>query len=116
VGGVLGGVDGGLLAQEPLYAGIGGVSNPELIMSTRLQPVYPEIARQAKVSGQVIMQAIIRQDGSVGDIQILRSPGAKFGFDESATEAVRQWRYKPALQSGKPVDVYLTIVVDFTLR
>jgi protein TonB len=68
------------------------------------------------VAGRVILQAIIRQDGSVGDIQVLSSPGKNFGFDEAAVEAVRQWRYKPGLQNGKPVDVYFTVVVEFTLR
>jgi protein TonB len=52
----------------------------------------------------------------VGNVQILTSPGAALGFDEAAIEAIRQWRYKPALQDGKPVDVYMTVVIDFTLR
>jgi protein TonB len=81
-----------------------------------VQPKYPEIARKAKVAGRVILQAIVRQDGSVGDIQVLSSPGKSFGFDESAVEALRQWRYKPGLQNGKPVDVYFTVVVEFTLK
>jgi len=115
VGGMLGGVEGGML-EQPLYAGIGGVTNPELISSTKVSPRYPEIARKAKVQGMVIMQAVIRKDGTVGDIQILRSPGAKFGFDEAAIAAVKQWRYKPGLQNGKPVDVYFTIEVTFTLQ
>jgi len=112
---MLGGVDGGML-DGPLYAGIGGVTNPELILSTKKQPTYPESARKAKVSGQVILQVVVRKDGTVGDIQVLRSPGSKFGFDEAAIAAVKQWRYKPGLQNGKPVDVYFTIVVDFVLQ
>src|SRR5881628_2732026 len=103
LGGMLGGADGGMLDQ-PLYAGIGGVTNPELIPKSKVKPTYPEIARKAKVSGQVILQAVVRKDGSVGDIQVLRSPGSKFGFDEAAIAAVKQWRYKPGLQNGKPVD------------
>jgi TonB family protein len=113
VGGMLGGVEGGKHGQ-PLYAGVGGVSNPELI--SKKQPIYPEIARKAKVSGQVILQVVVRKDGSVGDISVLRSPGSKFGFDEAAIAAVKQWRYKPAQQNGKPVDVYFTVVVDFVLE
>ncbi|PYT16411.1 MAG: hypothetical protein DMF51_04845 [Acidobacteria bacterium] len=112
---MLGGVDGGMLDQ-PLYAGIGGVTNPELVPGSKKQPTYPEIARKAKVSGQVILQAVIKKDGTVGEIQVLRSPGSKFGFDEAAIAAVKQWRYKPGLQNGKPVDVYFTIVVDFVLQ
>jgi len=115
LGGVLGGVDGGMMDQ-PLYAGIGGVSNPEVIPSTRVQPTYPDLARKAKVAGQVVLQAVVRKDGTVGDITVLKSPGSKFGFDEAAIAAVKQWRYKPGLQNGKPVDVYFTVVVDFTLQ
>jgi protein TonB len=105
-----------MLGDQPLYAGIGGVTNPELIPSSKTQPKYPEIARKAKIQGKVILQAIVRKDGTVGDIQVLQSPGAKFGFDEMAMAAVKTWRYKPGLQNGKPVDVYFTVVVEFVLQ
>jgi protein TonB len=94
-----------------LYAGIGGVTNPEPIPSSQVQPRYPETARMAKIQGMVVLQVVIHKDGSVGDIQVLQSPGAKFGFDASAIAAVRQWRYKPGQQNGKPVDVYFAITV-----
>ena len=97
-----------------LFAGVGGVTNPEKIHDIR--PSYPEIARKAKIEGDVILQAVIRADGTVGDVAILKSPGAKFGFDDEAMRAVRQWRYKPALQGGKAVDVYFTVVVKFYLE
>jgi TonB family protein len=112
LGGTLGGVDGSLLVQ-PLYAGIGGVTNPELIQATKVPPRYPDAARKAKISGKVFLQAVVKKDGSVGDIQVLQSPGSKFGVDEAAIAAVKQWRYKPATQEGRPVDVYFEIVVDF---
>jgi protein TonB len=105
-----------MLGDQPLYAGIGGVTNPELIPSTKIQPKYPEIARKAKIQGKVILQAVIRKDGTVGELQVLQSPGSKFGFDEAAIAAVRQWRYKPGLQNGKPVDVYFTVLVEFVLQ
>ncbi len=105
-----------MLGEQPLYAGIGGVTNPELIPSSKIQPRYPEIARKAKVQGTVILQAVIRKNGTVRNVTILKSPGPKFGFDEAAIAAVRQWRYKPGLQNGKPVDVYFTVVVDFVLQ
>ena len=103
------------MLEQPLYAGFGGVSNPELIPSSKKTPRYPELARRAKVQGKVILQAVVRKDGTVGDVQVLQSPGSKLGFDEAAIEAVRQWRYKPGLQNGKPVDVYFTIIVEFYL-
>jgi protein TonB len=103
-------------SEGPVMAGVGDVSVPVLIESTKVQPEYPELARQAKVQGKVILQAVIFKDGTVGDIQVLQTPGEKLGFDETAIAAVRQWKYKPALQSGRPVDVIFTIVIDFTLR
>ena len=108
--GTPGGLDGGS-PDQPLYAGIGDVTNPELIES--VPPRYPDAARKAKISGKVVLQAVIKKDGSVGDIQVLQSPGSKFGFDEAAIAAVKQWRYKPATQNGRPVDVYFGIVVEF---
>jgi TonB family protein len=112
LGGVLGGAEGGM-GDQPLYAGIGGVTNPELIPSSQVEPHYPEKARKAMIQGKVVLQVVIHKDGSVGDIQVLQSPGSKFGFDESAIAAVRQWRYKPGQQNGRPVDVYFTVTVAF---
>jgi protein TonB len=104
------------LAEGPVRAGFGGVTYPVLIESTKVQPKYPELARKAKVTGNVILEAVVRKDGTVGDVKVLRSPGANLGFEESAVDAVRQWRYKPGVQNGRPVDVYFTIVVEFILK
>ena len=87
-----------------------------MITSSKKQPTYPESARKEKVSGQVVLQVVVRKDGTVGDIQVLRSPGSKYGFDEAAIAVVKEWRFKPGLQNGKPVDVYFTEVVDFVLK
>jgi periplasmic protein TonB len=102
--------------EGPVRAGFGGVTYPVLIESTKVLPIYPELARKAKVTGNVILEAIIRKDGTVGGIKVLRSPGANLGFEEAAIDAVAQWRYKPGVQNGRPVDVYFTIVVDFVLK
>lgn len=99
-----------------LIAGIGGVTNPELIGSSKVSPKYPDLARKAKIEGQVILQALIDSDGTVKEAQILKSPGAKFGFDEEAINAIKQWRYKPGLQNGRPVAVYFTVIVTFRLE
>ena len=104
------------MEEGPVRAGFGGVTYPVLIESTKVQPKYPELARKAKVTGNVILEAIVRKDGTVGQVKVLRSPGANLGFEESTIEAVRQWRYKPGVQNGRPVDVYFTIVVEFILK
>ena len=81
-----------------------------------MSPKYPDLARKAKIEGQVILQALIDSDGTVKEAQILKSPGAKFGFDEEAINAIKQWRYKPGLQNGRPVAVYFTVIVTFRLE
>ncbi len=102
--------------QGPLIAGVGDVTYPERIPESYVKPAYPEIARKAKIEGMVILQVIVRRDGTIGNITVLRSPSARLGFEESAIDAVKQWRYKPAMQSGRPVDVYLTVQVAFELK
>ncbi len=88
-------------------------TNPELIPSTKVDPIFPLQARKKVARGLVIMQAIIHKDGSLGDIKLLRSTACDCGFEAAAMSAVTQWRYKPATQNGKPVDVYFTIEVSF---
>ncbi len=100
----------------PLMAGVGGVSMPELIPGTRVKPEYPELARRARIEGKVFLRAVIRKDGTVGDIKVLKEPPGNLGFSEKAIAAVSQWRYRPATQNGRPVDVYMTVTVNFTLE
>ena len=100
----------------PLIAGTGDITSPELIPQTKLKPEYPELARVARIEGNVILQAVICADGTVSDLKVLRCSQAQFGFEEAAFEAVRQWRYRPAMLDGRPVDVYFTVFVDFKLH
>jgi protein TonB len=100
----------------PLIAGAGDVTNPELIAESKVEPEYPELARVARLEGNVILQAIIRSDGTVGSIEVLRTNRPGMGFEDAAISAVQEWRYKPALQNGKAVEVYFTVFVDFKLH
>ncbi len=97
----------------PLVPGMAGVTEPELI--ERVEPDYPEVARRARVQGRVILQAVIHKDGTVGQVTVLHDPAPHLGLSDEAVSAVRQWRYRPGMQQGRPVDVYFTVVVDFTL-
>jgi len=91
------------------------VVSPALIPSTRKLPNYPRVARMAGVDGSVVLLAAIRPDGSVGEIEVLRAPDARFGFEFAAIEAVKQWRYRPGLMHGRPVTVYVRVIIEFTL-
>jgi TonB family protein len=94
----------------------GHVTNPEVIPETRVQPVFPKQARQRLVRGKVTLQAMIRKDGMVGDVDVIQSTACDCGFEAAAAYAVKQWRYKPGTQDGVPVDIYFTVDIDFGYR
>ena len=89
----------------------GDIKPPRKVVD--VAPVYPPLARAARVEGLVILEAVIAEDGSVRDIRVLRSVQL---LDGAAEEAVRQWRFTPTLLNGQPVPVVMTITVAFTLR
>lgn len=105
----------GRFGAEPVLAGVGGATMPERIEESYVKPEYPELARVARLEADIILQAVIHCDGSVGETRVLRCSQPGFGFEEAAVAAVRQWHYRPATQNGRPVNVYFTILVDFTL-
>lgn len=78
------------------------------------QPVYPAEARKARVVGVVILRTIIDTAGVVRDVEVAR--GLPMGLSEAAVDAVKQWRYNPATLDSRPVPVYLTVTVRFSLR
>lgn len=88
---------------------------PVVIVSTRTLPKYPELARRARVEGSVILLITIDREGRVGEVEVLRSPDPRYGFDLAAIEAVRQWRYRPALLDGRPVAVQASVMVEFAI-
>ena len=94
--------------------GVRGVSMPEVIYEKK--PEYTSAALNAKVQGTVHVEAIVNPDGTVADARIIRSLDSRLGLDEKAIEAVRQWRFRPALKAGQPVAVRVLIELTFTLR
>lgn len=80
----------------------------------RVEPQYSEEARRARYQGTVVLQAIVRKDGTIDIVRIIRSLG--FGLDEKAIEALKQWRFRPGMRNAEPVDVSLNIEVNFNLR
>ena len=80
----------------------------------RVRPEYPAIALRARLEGHVVLQAVVGERGDVEDVEVLRASSEVFAAP--AIEAVRHWRYRPALQNGRPVRVYFTVRVDFRLE
>jgi len=91
------------------------ITPPMIIPSSRRLPRYPDMARRAGVEGTVVLLIGIESDGRVGAVEVLRSPDPRYGFDISAIEAVKQWRYWPALLGGRPVAVQASVMVEFTI-
>ena len=91
---------------------VGGVVRPPQKIH-HVAPNYPAIAQAARVSGVVILDALIADDGSVRDVKVIRSVPL---LDASALEAVRQWRFTPTLLNGVPVQVIMTVTVRFDLN
>ena len=79
---------------------------------SRVDPSYPLLAKQMKVQGAVILEALISKNGSIQDIQVLSGPAI---LSEAAREAVKQWHFKPYYQSGRPVETEARITVNFTI-
>jgi protein TonB len=100
-----GGIGGGVFKVG------GGISAPQAISTP--DPEYTEEARRAKSQGTCILWLIVDAEGHPRDIRVVRGLG--FGLDTKAIEAVRQWRFQPAMKDGKPVNVQISVEVGFRL-
>ena len=88
---------------------------PELIQESILKPEYPEDARKAGISGTVILDVMVKQDGTAGEISVREGIAGYPSLAEKAMEAVRGWKFRPATKDGKPVDMSVAIPVAFRL-
>jgi periplasmic protein TonB len=111
-GGVIGGTGQGGLGEEVPMRMTAEVKQPELIK--KVEPPYPEVARRSRLEGVVVLEAVITKTGSVEEVKVLRSLHPV--LDAAATNAVKQWKYKPAILNGRPVKVYFTVTVTFKLQ
>jgi periplasmic protein TonB len=102
-----GGTGGGV------YRPGGAVSAPRLIKEVK--PRYTEVALRSMIQGTVVMEAVVTGDGCASHIRVVRSLD-RGGLDEEAVLAVAQWRFEPGRLAGAPVDVLVTIMLDFAIR
>jgi TonB family protein len=89
-----------------------GIEPPRLLREVRAD--YTEDARQRGIAGDVVLEIVVRRDGSVGDVRLLQ--GLAGGLNDRAMQAVRQWRFAPARRQGAAVDVLVEVAVEFKLR
>jgi protein TonB len=123
--GVIGGIIGStsslaapaLLKPKPVVPSVQRVRvSPGVIKGLlihRVEPIYPFLAQQARIQGVVVLTAIIDKDGNVERLQLVNGHPL---LAPAAIEAVKQWRYKPFLLNGQPLEVETTVTVDFHLH
>jgi protein TonB len=104
---------GATTGVSPQEAPAGAVRAQRLTKLHDVSPVYPMMARQARVQGSVVLELVITADGRVNDTKVLR--GLPMGLTEAAIEAARQWRYEPMQVNGRSVEALLVATVRFSL-
>jgi periplasmic protein TonB len=119
-GGQMGGVIGGIINSTPIA--VPKVATPQRVrvsqgvtqglLLRKIQPNYPPLARQARIQGSVLLQAEISKDGSIQNLRLISGHPM---LAPAAIEAVKQWKYKPYILNGEPVEVETQITVNFTL-
>lgn len=119
-GGSMGGVIGSVLSTTPVA--VPKIATPQRVrvssgvsqglLIRKVAPNYPPLARQARIQGSVVLQAQISKEGTIQNLQLISGHPM---LAPAAIEAVKQWRYRPYLLNGEPVEVETTIQVNFTL-
>ncbi len=119
-GGQMGGVIGGIISSTPVA--VPKVATPQRVrvsagvtsglLIRKVQPNYPPLARQARISGTVVLRAVISKDGSIENLSLVSGHPM---LAPAAIDAVKQWKYKPYLLNGEPVEVDTEVQVNFSL-
>jgi periplasmic protein TonB len=91
-----------------------GVSSPAPLR--QVQPQYTSDAMRAKVQGSVTLEAVVRADGTVGRVRVVKSLDKVFGLDEEAVKAAQKWLFRPGTFQGKPTDVIVTLILEFRIH
>jgi len=120
-GGSMNGVIGGIISSTP--TAVPRVATPQRVRVSagvtqglkikNVNPVYPQMAKIARVQGPVVLAAIIGKDGSIQNLHVLSTASPL--LNQAAIDAVREWRYRPYILNGEPVEVDTQITVNFTL-
>jgi TonB family protein len=106
------GVAAPAVSTQPKRIRVGGAVE-QANLTTKIQPIYPTAAKAAHVQGTVELEMVVSKEGEPLDLRVLASPSDD--LTQSALEAVRQWRYKPTLLNGAPVEIVTDVVVNYTL-
>lgn len=100
--------------QQPYKVKDPGVTAPAIIKE--VHPRYTDEAKEKKIQGLVELEAVVLEDGTVGDVTVTKSLDATYGLDQSAVAALVQWQFKPGQKDGKAVKVLVEVEMSFTLK
>ncbi len=119
-GGVVGGVIGSIVSNAPVA--VPKVAAPQRVRVSqgvtegmlvhKVTPQYPPIAKQARIAGSVVLAALISKQGTIENLRVVSGHPM---LTSAALDAVKQWRYKPYILNGEPVEVETQITVNFSL-
>jgi protein TonB len=99
-------------SEDRVYKQGDGVTLPVVV--EEVKPRYPDEAKKARIEGDVTLLCVVRQDGTVGDVEVKKS--AEASLDKAAVDAVKQWKFKPGTKDGKSVAVQVEIEITFRLK
>jgi protein TonB len=119
--GQMGGVIGGIISSTPVA--VPKIATPTRIrvssgvtqglLVRKVEPTYPQMAKIARVQGAVLLAALIGKDGTIQNLHVVSTASPL--LNQAALDAVKQWKYKPYILNGEPVEVDTNITVNFTL-
>lgn len=116
IGGVLGGIAGNVKpvapvarSKQPVRVG-GRVRRPQLVK--QIAPKYPPLARDAHITGEVVIDAILDERGNVTEMKVISGPPL---FYSAAMDALREWKYEPTYLNDEPISVQLIVTITFRL-
>jgi periplasmic protein TonB len=123
----LGGVIGGIISSSSRSAAVPTLSKPvptvqrvrvsagviKGLLIYRVEPAYPPLAQEARIQGVVVLTALIDKGGNIQSLQVVSGHPL---LARAAIDAVKQWRYKPFLLNGQPLEVETTVTVTFHVR
>jgi TonB family protein len=100
--------------QQPYKVKDPGIVAPVVIKDVKA--VYTNEAREKKIQGIIELEAVVLEDGTVGDITVTKSLDKTYGLDDAAVAALKKWEFKPGQKDGKAVKVLVAVEMSFTLR
>ena len=108
-------------APPPAFGGPGvahpgdkGVTPPQAVKEVR--PQYTPDAMKANIQGNVTLECVVKADGTVGDVRVVKSLDTTHGLDNEAIKAAKQWRFKPGRKNGKAVPIVISLDFTFTQK